>query len=93
MKVYLVYCESLLSEGFETNVVEVCKDLESADACIRCYWHDHLIDMDKGDFPYFEEYEEDTDYYDNGEIKYLKITSKSNPDFYIEYHIEERDAV
>lgn len=93
MKVYLVFCESLLSEGFQSDVLEVCKDLQGAANCIGSEWHDHNIQMDKGDFPYFEEYEEDTDYYDDGTIKYLKISSKSIPDFYIEYYIEERELL
>lgn len=93
MKVYLVFCESLLSEGFQSDVLEVCKDMDGAVTCVGSEWHDHNIQMDSGNFPYFEDYKEDTEYDDNGNIVYLKITSKSNPEFYIEYNIEEFEVI
>ena len=93
MKVYLVFCESLLPEGFHMDVLEVCRDIKDAVNCIGSEWHDHCIQMDKGDFPHFEDYKEDTEYDDDGNIEYLKIISESNPEYYIEYYIEEKELL
>lgn len=93
MKVYLVFCESLLTEGFQMDVVDVFKDIKDAVNCIGSELHDHCIQMDKGDFPYFEDYSVHSEYDDDGNIEYLKLISDRNPDYYIEYYIEERQLL